>query len=282
MTALTHLATVACAGTLLLAATGCGSSDQPTQEQAQQPADQAPAAGSAPNAGPGGMRNFPGASGEIAAVDGSTAQVQSQQTGQVAVTWNGQTTFTKQVTAKLADVEVGSCVMVRSDDATAPDASTVAATTVRITEPVDGACSGGFGGREARVAPPSGMPSPREGRERPEGARPDRAGMGGGAFGEVAAVSDNGLTVTSQRPGGDEASTITVTVSANTTYSRQAAGSAADVKVGSCATARGEADDTGAITAETIAISPKEDGSCGGFMMRGGPRPGAADQAQES
>ena len=44
--------------------------------------------------GPGG----PGGSGKVAAVAGSTAQVQGQG-GQVAVTWTSKTTFTQQVSA---------------------------------------------------------------------------------------------------------------------------------------------------------------------------------------
>lgn len=276
MTTLTRLATAACAGTLLLTATACGSSARPT-------ADQAPAAGSAQAGSPGGRSTFPGASGEIAAVDGSTAQVQNPQAGQVAVTWNDATTFTKQVTAGLADVAVGSCVTVQSGaEAGSGDASPVAATTVRISEPVDGSCiGGGLGGRGAGGEPPAGVPSPPEGRGPRDGARPEMRRLGG-AFGEVTAVTSDGFSFTSQRPGGDEAETVAVTVSAQTTYTRQAAGSAADVKVGSCATARGQADDTGAITAETIAISPQQDGSCGMVVMRGGARPGGSGQAQES
>ena len=36
---------------------------------------------------------------------------------QVAVTWTARTTFTHQVAASLSDIDVGDCVLVRSDDA---------------------------------------------------------------------------------------------------------------------------------------------------------------------
>jgi hypothetical protein len=58
---------------------------------------------------------MPGANGKVAAVTDSTAQVQGMD-GQVAVTWTGSTTFTKDVSATLADVEVGDCVLVGSTD----------------------------------------------------------------------------------------------------------------------------------------------------------------------
>ena len=121
--------TLATASSVLLIATlaACGGDDPPptaadTAAQAGASAERRPAA-------PGRPR--PGASGEVAAVSGSTAQVQSDQRGQVAVTWTEDTTFTQQVDATLADVTVGSCVMVT----TADDGDTAA--TVRITAASD-------------------------------------------------------------------------------------------------------------------------------------------------
>ena len=56
-------------------------------------------------AAPGvGGQGGPGGSGKVAAVSGSTAQVQGQG-GQVAVTWTAKTTFTQQVSAKASDAE---------------------------------------------------------------------------------------------------------------------------------------------------------------------------------
>ena len=70
-----------------------------------------------------------------------------------------------------------------------------------------------------------------------------------------------------------KAKTVTVTTSGDTAYTTTADASASDLKVGVCVTSRGEADDTGAITATTVAVSAAVDGECStGF---GGGRPAA-------
>jgi hypothetical protein len=220
-----------------------------------------PATG-AQGGGPGGGQ-FPGAVGEIAAVQGKTLQVQNPQTGQVAVTWTAATEITQDVDAKQADVTVGSCVMVDA----------VTATTVRISQPVDGSCQGGFGGRGSGPSgPPSGMPS---------GAPPSGGSGGGprafgsGALGAVTAVSADGFTVDSTRPGSDDSQSVAVTVSADTTYSTSADADGSALKVGRCVQATGAADSTGAITATRIGVSDPVDGQCGGgFAVGAGPQAG--------
>jgi hypothetical protein len=279
--------TLATASSVLLVATlaACGSdssdggADTGTSTQQE----------GAPNAD-GGMAGgaFPGASGEVAAVSGSTAQVQSQQSGQVAVTWTKDTTFTAQVDAALEDVTVGSCVTVTSADDTASGDATepateVTAATVRVTEATDDGC--GFGGGGGGGAMPGGG-------ERPEGMPTDMpsdmptdlpsdmpsdmpsgapGGMRSGGFGtagEVTAVSADGFTVSATTPGSDETTEVTVTVDGATTYTTTAAAKASAVTVGACVTARGDSDDTGAVTADTISVSQPVDGECtGGFAM---------------
>ena len=282
---------VACgSGLLLLGAGACGSAAGGTTGNAasgEQPQTQSF------GGGPGGQGGFPGADGKIAAVSGSTAQVQSRSNGQVAVTWNGSTTFTKQVAASLAGVKVGSCVMVlpTSDTASSGDAAaatTVAAAAVTVTQKTGGTCTGGFGGRgPAGQAPkldgqgPGGGQLPEGGAPGGNGsARPQLRGFGG-AFGEVTAVSATGFTVKSSRPSGTEETNVTVTVSGTTTYTATAQGAASDVKVGLCMRANGTADDSGAITATTVALTNPTNGECGGMLVRtnGGP---AAGTAQES
>ena len=224
--------------------------------------------------GPGGGR-MPGASGTVAAISGKTLQVQNQQSGQVAVTWTATTAFTQQVDATLADVIVGSCVAV-SSEGTTDEGDPVAATSVRITVATDDGCTGGFGG-----GPGGGGPG---GGERPEGAptdlpsdlptdRPsDRPGRsGGGTFGEVTAVSADGFTVSSARPGEDDKTTVDVTVSGDTTYTTNAEADSSALQVGKCVNATGDTDDTGAVTAERISVSDAVDGQCtGGFVIRNG------------
>jgi hypothetical protein len=282
------------AGMLLVAgAAACGSST-PTNASA------ATEQGSSQNSGQGQtgsqQTRFPGANGLIAAVEGSTAQVQSQQDGQVAVTWNGSTTFTKQVSAKLSDVKVGSCVVVApaapastggaggasSTATTAP--TTVAATTVRISpKGTDGSCSGSFGGAGGGTRPQfngqaGGSGGFSGGSQPPQGAGSRQIFRGfGGAFGEVTSVGANSLVVKASTPqfsqtGGTPTTTtrnVTVTVTKTTTYTTTGKGAASDVKVGQCMRAQGSSDSTGAVTAKTVQISAATNGACSTTFARG-------------
>lgn len=266
------------AGVLLVGATACGSSDD------KDGASPTSSSTSGPQSTVQGQ--LPGANGKVAAVDGSTAQVQSQQNGQVAVTWTGATTFTKEVAASLADVEVGDCVMVTpADTGTSSDSADEATTevdagSVRITPAAsDGTCTGGLrggpgGGPGAgqgpsfNGTPPSGAPT----NGPPSGSQPQVRGMFG-AFGKVTAVSASGFTVSSVRPAGSgsadtETADVTVSTSGTTKYTATAKAAAADVKVGSCMAAQGKTDSTGAVTATTIALSAAVDGECGGGFFR--------------
>jgi hypothetical protein len=127
---------------------------------------------------------------------------------------------------------------------------------------------------------PSDLPS-----DRPSGA--PGGGRGGfGAFGQVTAVSGTGFTVAQQQFGQDGASgettDVAVTVSADTTYTPTKAAAASALAVGKCVTATGQADDTGTVAAERIAVSDAVDGQCtGAFGGFPGRRPGAAQDAQQ-
>lgn len=264
---------------LLLGATACG-----TKDEGASPTSTSPTGSSTSGPRTTQQGQFPGANGKIAAVDGSTAQVQSQQSGQVAVTWTSSTTFTQEVAATLSDVEVGDCVVALPDpdSAGSSDSSAetqVTAATVRITA-TSGDCAGiggpgGPGGGQRpdfNGTPPSGAPTgfPSDG---PGGGRLRGAF---GASGKVTAVSSTGFTVDAVRPGvggagsSDDTTTtpVTVTVGTSTTYTTNAKASAADVKVGRCMLAQGTADDTGAVSATTVALSTAVDGECGGGFFR--------------
>lgn len=228
--------------------------------------------------GPGGDGRMPGANGKVAALDGSTAQVRGVE-GQVAVSWSASTTFTKEVGAALSDVKVGSCVLVAASGeptASSEPATAVTATSVRITAKTNGSCATGMrgpggqaGGAQLNGTPPSGAPG---GGQRPQGR------TFGGAVGEVAAVSATGFTVDSVLPGSDDKTPVTVSVAAATKYSRTVSGAAADVKVGVCVAANGTTDDTGAVTATTIAVTQPVDGQCGGLMRFGSGTDGPSGQ----
>ncbi len=265
------LATAALVAGIGLLAAGCGSS----AKQDAAPAGYGQAGG---QAGAQAGRT-PAGSGKVTDVTGSTAQVQSQDS-QVAVSWTGSTTFTKEVTTDASAIKVGTCVTAFAAPTTgkATSSDTVAATTVRIVPSTNGTCTvqGGFGGgARAGGTPPGGTP---EGGTRPRPTnRPSNGagrGFGGGAIGKVTKVTATGFTVASeQRGSGSTAATtkdVTVTTNGSTVFSTTAKAAASDVKVGVCVTSRGKANDTGAIAATTIAVSQPVDGTCGfgGFAAR--------------
>ncbi|TIC84817.1 hypothetical protein E8D34_13945 [Nocardioides sp. GY 10113] len=236
---------------------------------------------------------MPGAAGLIAAVDGDVLQVQSQQTGQVAVTVGDGAIVTDRVAAVLGDVEVGSCVVVRADDAGGTDGSDaagapVAAASVSITAADDaGDCTvgggrgmGGPGGPDGER--PSGMPADLP-TDLPEGMPTERPGAmqgggrgGFGTAGQVTAVSGRGFTVAAIVPGADSTAEVTVTVTDDTTYTRQAAATRQALAVGRCVVASGETDETGAVTADRISVSDAVDGDCTGGSGGSGRRGGTA------
>jgi hypothetical protein len=224
-----------------------------------------PSSGTSAAGQPGGVGGpaIPGASGEVAQVSGRTMQVQSQLAGQVAVTWTSKTTFTQQVSASLSDVATGDCVIVGTSSDTTTG-SPVAAATVRITEAVDGSCTPQGGAGRPGTAPtgrPTDLPSDRP-TNFPSGGP---GGGGGGTFGEVTAVSKDGFSVGSVVPGASSAETteVSVSVGADTTFTTTAEATAKAVQVGMCVDARGAADNTGAVTADTVSVSPKVEGQCG-------------------
>lgn len=296
-------------GVLLVGASACGSSGNGSGTGATAGGPE----GSFNNSNGGastGQGAFPGANGKVVAVNGSTAQVQNQQDGQVAVSWNGSTTFTQQVSATLADVKIGSCVVVASaatgtgGATAAPTAAptAVTATSVRVAaKSSDGTCANGFGGGggggpqlsgnggnggpggttgggESSGQPPAGAPS-----GGPSGA-PQIRGFGG-AVGEVTAISGNTFVVKSMTPqfnqgsGSSTPSTqttdVTVTVTKTTTYTKNGKAASADVKNGVCLRAQGTTDGTGAVTAKAVEISPATNGECSTGFRRstgaGGP-----------
>ncbi|MFJ9388051.1 hypothetical protein ACIRON_04485 [Nocardioides sp. NPDC101246] len=256
----------------LIALTGCGAdSDAATDQQGQ-------GYGQGQGQGRGMGGGMPGTSGEIAAIDGSTLQVQSSD-AQTAVTYTDETTISQQVSAALADVAVGSCVMVTTADGSEPSETAVTAGTVRITEKTDGSCAGGggFGGGQRPEGMPSDMPS-----DMPEGmpsGGPGGMGGGMGTSGEVTEVSDSGFTVAATSRDSEESTSVSVTVGSETTYTTTKTATKSVLVIGKCVSATGEADDTGAVTAVRISVSDPVDGECTtGFGGRGAMPGGAPGQ----
>lgn len=299
-TLLTAASSAGAAALLLFAVSACGgsgtsSSTTPTSGAQQQNQSARPGLGSASGQG------FPGASGKVAAISGKTLQVQSEQTGQVAVTYTATTTFTEAVKASATAVKVGSCVTVRptTDQATtAAAAGPVTAASVQLSDPVKGECGvrGGFaaGGGFGGGAGGGGVGQNGGGGTRPSGAPTGAPGSGraGGGFGGVrpvsglvTAVSGSTITVAAVTFGGGRqagaaagtaspaatptTTSVEVTTTAATTYTKTVSAAAKDLAVGQCVTAIGSANDTGAVTATMIASQPAIDGECAsGFGAR--------------
>lgn len=263
--------------------TACSSGSAPGgPTAATTPTGAPPGRGGQP--GQGGQRQ-PAVSGLVAAVSGTTMQVQSQ-TKQTAVSWTPATVFTRQSAAALADVVAGACVVVRSaggSGATPTSTGPLLAATVQIAPAsADGTCGaradglpgsggpGSLGGSPdgAPAGAPSGMPSgaPRDG----------QGGFGGfGAFGSVVAVDGAGFTVSETlRTGASQSPTprsVAVAAGPGTAYTKVLPATAGEVTVGRCASATGQTGATGALTAATVLLRDPVGGSCTG----GAPTAGA-------
>ncbi|MFC4242094.1 DUF5666 domain-containing protein [Gryllotalpicola reticulitermitis] len=242
----------------------------------------APAQGQSGGAGgaQGGAGN--GTIGQIAAISGSTLQVQSS-SDQTAVNYTSSTALTQTVSVALSAVKVGECVTATTASAAgstsspSPSSSSGAVTSVSITQPSNGSCTGGFGGRGGASGTrptnrPSFNPSDRPS-NRPSGSR---GGFGGGNFvlptsGKVTAVSGSTITVDALDFQTQKTSAKTVTVGSSTKYTESESATSSALTVGKCVVARGSSDDSGNVTATSIAISAPVNGSCTtGFGGRGG------------
>jgi len=270
-----------------LTLSACGTSGTPTASPSSSPAA-SPSAAAAGGSSSRAAARGPAASGLIAAVSGSTLQVQNAQVGQVAVTWTAATKFTQQVSLSLGSIKAGDCVTAAAT-AGSPTAASFTATAVTVSQAVNGRCFGGFGGGT--------VPSPGssfQARPRPSGtrsfARPSGAARTGAfATGSVVSVSGSTIVVASRSfgpgagasPGASASSgasagtttnkTVTLTSATKITTVRSATATAATV--GRCVTAQGKADSTGTVAATSIAVTDPVNGQCtsgfGGFGAGG-------------
>ena len=238
-------------------------------------------------------RVAPGLNGEIAALTGQTFQLQDSDF-QTAVTYSDATTFTSTLAATLADVTVGQCVNLSSAAAAdGTDAATVATSVaVAVTDAVDGACALGLGGLGGGGmpggTPPTDMPTdmptglPEDMPMGADGTAPtgmptdlpaDAGGFGSRTSGLVTALTATTITVESTDVDG-VVSSATVTVDDSTSYTRTSAADASALAVGLCASAQGEADDTGSFAASAVALSVAGDDGCVSAMAGPGGRMG--------
>ncbi len=269
----TRLIPVAVMGSLAaltLAACGNGS-DGGSTDSGSTPQAEAPS----PSGSFGGQR--PAASGLIAAVDGTTMQVQSQQAGQTAVTWSDSTRFSHTVTVTISAIKAGSCVTAIAPTGTDQTATSFTATTVTVSAATNGECGRGFGGPGGgNGVRPSGSPSgvPSGG---PGGTGGRAPGFGGIATGTVVSVSGSSVVIDAESfdpNGGSTAPTTTkktITIGSDTKVSTQVSTTSKSVVVGKCATVQGAADSGGTVTATSVSIIDASNGQCsGGFGGRNG------------
>jgi hypothetical protein len=251
-----RVAVIGIAGVFVLAA--CSNSS-PTSHDSSTPAPASPAAGQ-DNA----RQRGPAASGTVAAISGTTMQVQNPQAGQVSVTWTSSTKFSHQIATTLAALKIGDCVTAVAPSGTSFDATSFTATSLLVSS---GACTVGGGPR------PSGFPSDRP-TGFPSGARPSgfpsgRA-FGAVASGKVSSIAGSTLTIAARQFGGSGTSNKTVTVASSTKITTEAVTTATSVKVGKCVSAEGRADSTGAVTATRVQVTDPVNGQCDTFRRFGG------------
>jgi DUF4097 and DUF4098 domain-containing protein YvlB len=244
------------AATLLLA--GCGS------------AVSAGTSTASPTAGAGTRGAFGGgASGQLVQINGTTLTL-STTNGDVTVTYASTTPVTQATTGVTADIVSGTCVVVIG---TKDAAGAVTASSVRLSQAVNGACAagngfgGGFQGRPSGAARPSNAPTP----------NPNAATVSG------LVTSVVGTSVTVKATSGTITTlTIPTTIPVNETQ----AASASDLAVDDCLLARGPKSTSGAIAATALTIEPATpNGTCtvvgfggrrGGGFGGGAPAPTAA------
>ncbi len=258
------------------------------------------AAGAASSTSKSGAGSFPGASGSVAAITGSSMEVQSEQSGQVTVNWSTSTTFSETVAVAASSVAAGDCVTVTGT--VAKKTKKLTAKTVTISQPTAGSCStggfggaggaGGGGGRFGGGTPPSGGTRP-SGAAGGSGEAP-AGGPGGGAgrpttsntgfaSGTVKTVTSSTLTITgissaafsgtapkkgakssasTKKAATPKTTTVKIALASSTTYTEGQSAASSALAVGDCVTATGSDDSTGAVSATSVHITSTGGKTC--------------------
>lgn len=276
-----------------LAACGSGSSKPST---ASAPTTAAGASGAGAIGGASGGRVFPGASGSVAAINGTSMEVQNPASGQTTVDWTGSTRFTRVATVTAAALTPGACVTVVGQTTNGVFTARTVSIAPAVTGgscPGPGAFFGRPGGFRAGFGPSGSSPS---GSLPAPGARRAFAGTNAGLVaGQVVSVQAPTLVVhgsrlngfrfrsssTSVPPTTTAGSDISVTLAATTVYSETSSTTASALAVGDCVVANGSADSTGAIAARAVRITSTGGQSCPttGFGLGGGAAPGGGTVA---
>jgi hypothetical protein len=242
---------VAGLGVLALAAAACGGSSTASTKppSSQSTSTTAPA-------------TPPGAFGSVAAVSGSSLEVQNPTTGQVTVNITPTTTFTQTVSGAATDLAPGVCATANAGQgASVTPGQPFTARTVSITQPGPNGCTfGAFGGQRAGNGGGAGG-----GGGAATTAPPNNRNRNGrrlnGAFGKVASVSLPTFVVQSVARSAANMTT-TVTTDSSTMFNKVVTASQSNLAVGQCVAAVGPADQTGAVTANSISIRPPGPNGC--------------------
>lgn len=278
-------AALAVALAALLAACGGGSTSSPATKTSSGTAATGAGAGTAGGTAPGSRRGFPGVVGSVAAITGSSMEVQNPSSGQTTVSWTASTTFAQTVTLAASSVAAGDCAtVVGTSSGGRITARTVAVSTAQASgtcAPRFGAGDRGFGGvRQGGRSNGTG----------PNGAATRRGFPAGGgarfsgtfASGKVVSSSATSLVLlgtsfSGGRPPGSAPPTtaapsdITVTVEPSTVFTEVRPTTPASLAVGDCVVANGPAASTGAVSAHSVRITSTGGQSCtAGFGRFGG------------
>jgi hypothetical protein len=242
----------------------------------------------------------------VAALSGTSMEVQNASTGQTTVNWTTTTTFSKAATEAVSAIAVGDCVTA-TGSASKKSKTTIAARSITLSTPSSSGACGGAGGGAGAFRTGSGSGGPPAGGFRfrggsgSGGTRPSFPGGGVSntfrkalanldiASGKVTAVNGSTLTVSgvsisggsfasrtktskSKKPTKPKTETLKVTTASSTPVNTTQTVSSAALAVGDCVSAFGPAGTTtGSITASTVRITSTGGSSCtGGFGGPGG------------
>jgi hypothetical protein len=221
------------------------------------------------SSGTGGNGNFqgrfPGASGEITAIDGTTLTLKDRQDQSVKVTTNDSTRITIEKTVAVADIAKGDRISVSgTQSGTTVAASRITIMNTQLRPPGSGSQGGATPGGSG-VGPPGGFNGqggpPGTGVNGNSSGSANRRPPGGFAFGTVTKIDGGTITIS-----GFDGSTTTVTTTSSTTVTKSVLGSFSDLKVGQNVRAIGTTGSDG-----TVAATSVNEGS-GGFGFFGGRR----------
>jgi hypothetical protein len=201
------------------------------------------------NSGQAFQGRFPGANGEITAINGATLTLKDRQGRSVQVKTTSSTTVTIEKTVGVDAIKTGDRITVAGD----ASGSAIAATRITVTDLQINGRGGGQGG-----PPPEGGQRRNFGGQNGSGQAPS-----GFVAGTVTKVDGGTITIKSF-----DGSTKTVTTSSTTTVMKGEQGSLTDLKVAQFVRATGDKDSAGNVTATAINEGA---GGFGTFRGQGAP-----------